>query len=381
MLATTTNQFHYWSDHFRTSTLTTISSSAPVAANYQHEEVSRPTQAEDLDDDYIITLRNGDTDTSNKKSITIQEHQIYQLTQEVRSLRENQQQWEQQCKQYEQQCKQMQQSFEQMRQKYEQVMSLQTRQSNTQHLLMGERYQMHNNPHGIAVIIDNYKFHSTDPDQKPMTNRRGSEVDENSLYALWKYLQYDVCILKNCTAYELFSELKSIASLSHNNYDSFVCCILSHGYSDGVYGADGQPVKIKDIANLFKGRNCPTLFGKPKMFFIQACRGDNDDEGVFSSDDEIQKDGKDDSNSLPSDADFLFAFSTAPGKASYRSQRHGSWYISILCEVLNDCASNSDLVSMLITVNDYVSKAYTKDGYKQCPAPVIFLRKQVWFFR
>ena len=238
---------------------------------------------------------------------------------------------------------------------------------------------MHKNPHGIAVIINNYKFHSTDPDQKPMTNRRGSEVDENSLYALWKYLQYDVCILKNCTASELFSELKRIASLSHYDYDSFVCCILSHGCSDGVYGADGEPVKIKDVANLFEGRNCPSLFGKPKMFFIQACRGDNEDKGVFPSDDEIQKDGKGENNSLPSDADFSFSYSTAPGKASYRSQQHGSWYISILCHVLNDCAHHLDLVRMLIIVNDHVSKACTKDGYKQCPTPVICLRKQVWF--
>ena len=411
MLVTTTNQFHHWSDHFHTSMFTTINySSAPVtenhqheefprpnptAANYQHENFSQPTQAED--DDYIATCPctpiTGDMDISHRKSITIQEHQIYQLTQEVRSLREQQQQWEQQHKQYEQQCKQyeqqrkqmqqnfeqMQQSFEQMCQQYEQVVNLQTRQSNTQHLLIGERYQMHNHPHGIAVIIDNYKFHSTDPDQKPMTNRRGSEVDEKSLYVLWEYLQYDVCILKNCTAYKLFSELQRIALLSHNNYDSFVCCILSHGCSDGVYGADGQLVKIKDIAYLFEGRNCPTLFGKPKMFFIQACRGDNEDVGVFPSDDEIQKDGKDDSNSLPSDADFLFAYSTAPGKASYRSQQHGSWYVSILCEVFYDHASHLDLLNMLIIVNDRVSNACTKDGYKQCPAPVISLRKQVWF--
>ena len=84
--------------------------------------------------------------------------------------------------------------------------------------------------------------------------------------------------------------------------------------------------------------------------------------------------------SLPCDADFLLAYSTASGKASYRSQEHGSWYISILCQVFEDHAHYSDLLSMLTIVNNRVSKAYTSKGYKQCPAPVFFLRKQVWFF-
>ena len=316
-----------------------------------------------------FTSTTGDIDISQTKSITIQEHhdQIHLLTQEMHSLREK---CEQQSKQHEQYCKQMEQMQQQIKN-----LSLQTHQSDA---LMGDRYQMKKNPHGIAVIINNDKFHSTDPNKDTMPNRQGSEVDENSLHTLWRNLQYDVHLLKNCTASELLDKLKKIASLNHVNYDSFVCCILSHRYSDGVYGADGQPVKIKDVANLFEGRQSPTLFGKPKMFFIQACRGDDEDEGVFPSD-EIQKDGKDVSKSLPSDADFLFAYSTAPGKASYRSQQHGSWYISILCKVFNDYAHHTDLFNMLTIVNDNVSIAYTKSGYKQCPALMCFLRKQVWF--
>ena len=172
-----------------------------------------------------------------------------------------------------------------------------------------------------------------------MSNRRGSLVDENSLYAMWTHLGYNVHVLKNCTASKLLDELKKVAMQSHNAYDSFVCCILSHGYCNGVYGADGQQVKMKDIINLFEGRNSPTLFGKPKMFFIQACRGDDEDQGVFPQVfpiDEIQKDGKDDINdkSLPCDADFLLAYSTASGKASYRSQEYGSWYISYFVRCL-----------------------------------------------
>ena len=245
---------------------------------------------------------------------------------------------------------------------------------------VGERYPMTNTPHGIAVIINNFEFHSTVPGEDPLPDRRGSHVDEENLRVTWEYLRYDVQILRNLTASELTRRLMLIALQSHEKYDSFVCCILSHGYLDGVYGTDSKPVKINDIASLFKGNFCPTLADKPKLFFIQACRWDDKDKGVA-----VQKDAKGDPDdalrhSLPSEADFLFGYATLPGNVSWRSPRYGSRYISKLCEVFVDYAPEQDLLSMLTIVNHKVSEAYTTQGFKQCPAPVTLLRKQVWFF-
>ena len=329
---------------------------------------------------------------------------------------------------------------------------------------MGEKYPMNKTPHGIAVIINNFKFHSS-PD------RRGSQVDEDNLRVTWEYLQYDVLILRNLTASELTHQLMEIALKSHEKYDSFVCCILSHGSSDdGVYGVDSKTVKIIDIACLFKAHFCPTLAGKPKLFFIQSERGNDEDKGtvvqkddedkgmvvqkededkgmvvqkededeykamvvqkededeykamvvqkededeykamvvqkededeykamVVQKDDEdkddedkraaVQKDAKGDPDdalhhSLPIEADFLFGYSTPLGYLSWRSPQYGSWYISKLCEVLVDYAPQQDLLTMLTIVNRKVSDCYTAEGFKQCPAPVSLLRKQVWFF-
>ena len=245
---------------------------------------------------------------------------------------------------------------------------------------VGEKYNMEKTPHGIAVIINNSSFHSVTPNEEALQDRRGSQVDEDNLRVTWEYLRYDVRILKNLTASELTRQLMQIALQNHEKYDSFVCCILSHGYLDGVYGTDSKPVKINDIASLFKGNFCPTLAEKPKLFFIQACRGDDEDRGVV-----VQKDARGDSDdairhSLPSEADFLFGYATPPGNVSWRSPRYGSWYISKLCEVFVDYAPQQDLLSMLTIVNHKVSEAYTTQGYKQCPAPVTLLRKQVWFF-
>ena len=275
------------------------------------------------------------------------------------------------------------QDYEQMLQRNNEQIEI-LRQENQQGPPMmgpvGEKYPMSKTPHGIAVIINNFEFHATVPGEDPLPERRGSQVDEENLRVTWEYLRYDVRILRNLTASELTRQLMQIALQNHEKYDSFVCCILSHGYLDGVYGTDSKPIKINDIASLFKGHFCPTLADKPKLFFIQACRGDDEDKGVA-----VQKDAKGDPDdalrhSLPSEADFLFGYATPPGNVSWRSPRYGSWYISKLCEVFVDYAPQQDLLSMLTIVNHKVSEAYTTQGFKQCPAPVTLLRKQVWFF-
>ena len=300
------------------------------------------------------------------------EHQLHLLRQVKSESGSEKERLQQQIREYEHMLRQNNEQIEILRRENQQGPALIGP--------VGEKYHMDKTPHGIAVIINNSVFHSAVPTEDPLPERRGSQVDEDNLRVTWDYLRYDVRILKNLTASELTRQLMQIALQNHEKYDSFVCCILSHGYLDGVYGTDSKPVKINDIASLFKGTFCPTLADKPKLFFIQACRGDDEDRGVV-----VQKDAKGDSDdafrhSLPSEADFLFGYATPPGNVSWRSPRYGSWYISKLCEVFVDYAPQQDLLSMLTIVNHKVSEAYTTQGYKQCPAPVTLLRKQVWFF-
>ena len=52
--------------------------------------------------------------------------------------------------------------------------------------------------------------------------------------------------------------------------DCFVCTILTHGENGKVYGSDDKPVEVKKLLDPFKGNNCKSLVGKPKIFFIQV---------------------------------------------------------------------------------------------------------------
>ena len=56
-------------------------------------------------------------------------------------------------------------------------------------------------------------------------------------------------------------------------WNSAVVVLMSHGNTGYIYGTDGEKVNIKDIQEEFDAKKCPKLTGKPKLFFIQACRG------------------------------------------------------------------------------------------------------------
>ena len=196
-------------------------------------------------------------------------------------------------------------------------------------------YPMTQTPHGTAVIINNSNF-------SRHSDREGTELDAENLKNTFRFLDYRVCQYTNCTAagmVKIFERLKCIDT----NCDSFVCCILSHGRLGEIVGSDSVGVSIHKLTERLSDYSCPGLAGKPKMFFIQACREEGGIEG---------------SSQIKSGKDFLFSYATPPGKVAYRDIRHGSWYISELCKALCMYGRSGQLSDILMRVHDDVDKMY-----------------------
>ncbi len=241
-------------------------------------------------------------------------------------------------------------------------------------------YKMDRQPHGVCLIFNNHQFHHPYDKEKAHPTRGGALIDQYNLLQTFKYLRYDVIVKENLTAQEMQDTMFDMAKRDHHFHDSFVCCILTHGETNVVHGADSQQVDLLDFAATMK--LCPSLREKPKLFFIQACRGEGEHKGL-----ELEKDSGGATQkppaitaTIPQEADFFFGYATPTGNAAYRSRRHGSWYISELCKVLTQHAYTHNLSSMMKKVNNQVAKAYTKEGYKQCPEFVDRLRREVHFF-
>ena len=93
-----------------------------------------------------------------------------------------------------------------------------------------------------------------------------------NLVDLFESLRFDVKLHNDVTFETMEKLLLTMHLVDHSNYDAFVCCILTHGKLDVVYTSDEKPLLILQITEFFSEKNCLTLNGKPKMFFIQACQ-------------------------------------------------------------------------------------------------------------
>lgn len=236
-------------------------------------------------------------------------------------------------------------------------------------------YPMTSHPHGIAVIINNEQFES-------MPTREGTEIDERNLTKTFCFLGYIVEVYRNCTKDQISGIFDALRLRNHQEYDSFVCCILTHGQEGQLYGSDHETVKLEDLTGKLNARNCQSLAGKPKMFFVQACRGKIKDPAARiasdSPDVRVERDGGGPMLEVPNEADFIFSYATPSGQACFRDLDCGSWYISELCKVLCRCSSHLHLDDMLKEVHAAVGK-YEYQTYRQVPEVVQRLHHNIYF--
>ncbi|VDO03586.1 unnamed protein product [Rodentolepis nana] len=102
-----------------------------------------------------------------------------------------------------------------------------------------------------------------------LPRRPGSDVDLVKLEETFHFLDFDVKTFQNPTAAKLLHIIEDESSASHEDADCFACVILTHGDDGGsIYATDG-PVHLDQLIHPFRGNTCPSLAGKPKLFFIQ----------------------------------------------------------------------------------------------------------------
>ncbi|XP_072166109.1 caspase-2-like [Diadema setosum] len=160
-------------------------------------------------------------------------------------------------------------------------------------------------------------------------------------------------------------ELHSLKDEIKKFHTSVVIVLMSHGTEEGILGTDDKVVQMKEIKEVFSGRNCPQLNGKPKIFFIQACRGDKLTQLAMDSAVEpfLQRVHMDNSLHLqvdgcgnPENADMFICYATSEGYVSLRNPDNGSWFIQALCEELIVRAHKDDLYTIMTKVSQRVKR-------------------------
>lgn len=245
-------------------------------------------------------------------------------------------------------------------------------------------YKMDHAKRGVCLIINNTKFEKN----TKMSDRKGSDIDASNLYRVFKDLKFDVDLQNNQTITQMFRLVEKISKQDHSNCDCFVMVILSHGDEGIVYGTDGF-IKMDSLIAPLKANGCRSLVGKPKLFFIQACRGTQFDEGVDVADavpgEQTQKDDER-VHKIPVEADFLYAYSSPAGHYSFRHNTKGSWFVQAVTRVFEEEGTKKEIMQLLTRVNRTVAEEFESraknpehSGKKQIPSIVSMLTRELYF--
>ncbi|XP_049839585.1 caspase-1-like isoform X3 [Schistocerca gregaria] len=202
-------------------------------------------------------------------------------------------------------------------------------------------YSMSHKKRGLAVIFNHENF-----DIQSLKSRAGTKVDRNNLSESLSKLGFEVKVYDDLTYKSVKEIVEEAARYDHNECDCFVMAVLSHGEMGILYAKD-TAYKPEFLWTHFTADRCPSLAGKPKLFFIQACQGDKLDGGITLR---TETDGAPLSYRIPTQADFLIAYSTVPGYYSWRNTTYGSWFMQALCWELQSRGTKLDILTLLTFV-------------------------------
>jgi hypothetical protein len=152
-------------------------------------------------------------------------------------------------------------------------------------------------------------------------------------------------------------KVKSYSKLQHTGV--FFLIILSHGTivedKEVIIGTDCKPVMINDIESFFHATKCPTLNNIPKIFLIDACRGD-EQERVFSEPQShdrnrlipksVSKNPRDRRAARLDTSDFLLVYAATHGHVAYATF-NGSLLTQTFIKVTNEATENETITEII----------------------------------
>uniref|UniRef100_T1J672 Caspase n=1 Tax=Strigamia maritima TaxID=126957 RepID=T1J672_STRMM len=213
-------------------------------------------------------------------------------------------------------------------------------------------YKMTSNPKGLALIIVNKIF-----DDDVYDRRDGADEDYRLISELFTQLDYKIFPYRDKTKRETEMVIDEfVRNFETHNVDSCVVAISTHGREKGFVCKDNNIFPSEELIQKFNNQNCPILKGKPKMFFIQACRGDQLDAGVpLFVDQADSKAGPKrpipfplhDPPHLPSTTDIIVVYSSQFGYVAFNNAIMGSWFFGTLTRVFMDNAYRIELQHLL----------------------------------
>ncbi|XP_042222826.1 caspase-like [Homarus americanus] len=261
------------------------------------------------------------------------------------------------------------------------------------------KYNMRHRRRGVALVLT----HNTLKVRPKKCLCVSDGVD--SCRRLFSHLGFEVTIGRDLRTQSILQSLQLIAAMDHRECDGLVVMVMTHGTTSTeanreVVWVPDDEINTEDIWRSFTPDLCPSLKGKPKLFFFQVCQGEGADEGVQlqhqDNDEDTQADTRPGEPSredfvIPPQGDMLLMHASCSGKFTIRSgnsEMRGSTFLHFLTQVLTRESRRKDLATMLQKVTGLVSTHFTTsasgghkpDNNTHIPYMISTLKGKIYFF-
>lgn len=222
-------------------------------------------------------------------------------------------------------------------------------------------YKMNHASRGKAIIFN----HSSFSPQTRQPDRQGTDVDRDNVTDTLQRIGFEVVQHENLKYNQIICFMKKLAEEDHRERDCICFVFLTHGKLNEIYAYD-KSYSMDSIFVYLTPDKCSSLTGKPKLFFVQACRGDAKDSGavvrsIRSSSiefDSFTAKEKPRPYTIPLYTDFFIGYATLPGFVSWRNPETGSPYIRELCSIFNEQWQSEDIYTMMTRVTRQVAISF-----------------------
>ena len=239
-----------------------------------------------------------------------------------------------------------------------------------------------NNPQasGFAIIISN--DYASYPKLETL---RGTAKDAEKIHSTFQVLNIATHSVRNVRKPDLTALLSEAAECKY--YPEHSKCIAfvfsGHGYDGNhIYMQDGNLMKIEDIVRPFLPGSAPMIGNIPKLFLIDACRGDQQLQAAViprAGGGKLRKGGTDVTLQVPAEGNFLVAHSTMPGFQSYELKGEGGIWMAAVAKKLR--TSQESVEDVLTEVNEELMEKYQTPEWRHCmqqPEKVSRLNRRVY---
>ena len=216
---------------------------------------------------------------------------------------------------------------------------------------------------GLAIIIGNET--SCKPEHDPLS---GTIKDLEAARDTFESLIFTTVPIWNASAREIIDIVQAASRYNYPScYRRLAFVFSGHGDANYIYAYDSAVPLQTHVFDPWMPKKSPNLASVPKLFFLDACRGDAVDQGIFTPSGPIPKGA----GRAPSVGNYLLANSTLPTMKAFEKPFAGGYWMQHLARELRlDRNINQSLTDILVRVNHLLIDELQNSHYENIQQPV-----------